>query len=258
MRLRKWFKQLEFTFGPIVAAPREVVGRPLRLPIPKMAGVTPALQFIRRRDHALELHARELLRALGAGKLAREIRVEWNPRLQTAAGRADFREKLISLNPRLRDLNDRVARTELGADKLDCLKQSSLTSASKSIPKKSRRRGAVHDEVDRTLRHELAHLLAQFREKRRRRIAPHGPEWREACRDLGIADETRCHNLPFVTKVYPRRFVYCCPNCRREFPRVRKIQRAIACLACCRKHNRGDFDPCFQLKLVDRVVPTRC
>ena len=210
------------------------------------------------RDHALEEKSRTLLRALGAAKLAHEIRVEWNPRLQTAAGRADFREKLISLNPRLRDLNDRVARTELSADKLDCLKQSSLTSVSESIPKKSRRRGAVHDEVDRTLRHELAHLLAQFREKRRRRIAPHGPEWREACRDLGIADETRCHNLPFATKVYPRRFVYCCPNCRREFPRVRKIQRAIACLACCRKHNGGDFDPCFRLELVDRVVPTRC
>jgi SprT protein len=209
------------------------------------------------RDRALEEKSRTLLRELGAAKLAREIRVEWNPRLQTAAGRADFREKLISLNPRLRNLNDRVARTELGADKLDCLKQSSLTSAGPVVSQQTEQQAVVHDEIDRTLRHELAHLLAQFRAGRRR-IAPHGPEWREACRELDIADEARCHNLPFARKAYPRRFVYRCPNCRREFPRVRKIRRAIACLACCRKHNGGDFDPRFRLTLVDRVVPTRC
>jgi SprT protein len=209
------------------------------------------------RDHALEEKSRTLLRELGAAKLAREIRVEWNPRLQTAAGRADFREKLISLNPRLRDLNDRVARTELSADKLDCLKQSSLTRAGRVVSQRTEQHAMVHDEIDRTLRHELAHLLAQFRAGRRR-IAPHGMEWREACRDLDIADEARCHNLPFASKAYPPRFVYRCPNCRQEFPRVRRIRRAIACLACCRKHNRGEFDPCFRLKLVDRVVPTRC
>jgi predicted SprT family Zn-dependent metalloprotease len=164
---------------------------------------------LRRRDHALESQARELLRQLGADKLAREIRVEWNPRLKTCAGRADFRKKLISLNPLLQDHGD---------------------------------------EIDRTLRHELAHLLAQWR-LGRRRIAPHGAEWRQACRDLGIADEARCHNLPFVTKSFPPRYVYVCPNCKEKFPRVRRIRRAIACLACCRKHNGGDFDPRFRLKL---------
>jgi len=162
------------------------------------------------RDLDLEFKSRELLRQLGAAKLAREVRVEWSPRLKTAAGRADSHEKLISLNPRLVD----------------------------------------HDaeEIDRTLRHELAHLLAQFRVGRRR-IAPHGSEWREACSDLDIADEARCHNLPFATKAYAVRFVYRCPNCRQEFPRVRRIHRAIACLVCCRKHNGGDFDPQFRLKL---------
>jgi predicted SprT family Zn-dependent metalloprotease len=162
------------------------------------------------RDVDLERQARELLRGLGADKLAREIRVEWNPRLKTCAGRADYREKLISLNPLLQKHGD---------------------------------------EVDRTLRHELAHLLAQFRVGRRR-IAPHGIEWRRACRDLGIADEARCHNLPFATRVYASRYVYRCPNCKEKFPRVRRIRRAIACLACCRKHNGGDFDPRFRLKLI--------
>jgi SprT protein len=155
--------------------------------------------------------ARELLRSLGAKRIATELRVEWNSRLKTAAGRADHRQKLISLNPRL---------VEHPA------------------------------EIDRTLRHELAHILAQFREKSRRRISPHGPEWQQACRDLGIAGEKRCHTLPFSTKSYAPRFIYRCPNCRRDFPRVRKIKRTVACLACCRAHNGGEFDVRFRLKLL--------
>jgi predicted SprT family Zn-dependent metalloprotease len=137
------------------------------------------------RDLSLERQARELLRELGAGKLAREVRVEWNPRMKSAAGRADFREKLISLNPLLHDHGQGRAENQFVAGKLDCLKQSSLTSAVHVVSQQTEQHAVVHDEIDRTLRHELAHLLAQFRVGRRR-IAPHGPEWRIACRDLGI------------------------------------------------------------------------
>ena len=208
------FKQLEFIFRNTDPLTRRL----RRLPLPQGEGwgEGASKSFRRSRDVDLEFKARELLRQLGAGKLARQVRVEWNPRMKSAVGRADIREKLVSLNPRLQD------------------------------------HGLA--EIDRTLRHELAHLLAQFRVGRRR-IAPHGPEWREACRDLGITDEVRCHNLPFASKSFPPRFVYVCPNCRQEFPRVRRIRRAIACLACCREHNGGDFDPRFRLRLVDRVVP---
>jgi SprT protein len=163
------------------------------------------------RDIGLEVKARELLRSLDAIRLGRVVRVEWNSRLQTAAGRADSREKLISLNPRLRDYGEA--------------------------------------EIDRTLRHELAHLLAQFRAGRRG-ILPHGVEWRAACHDLGIADEARCHNLPFPISERTRRFIYKCPTCEREFPRVRRIRRAVACLACCRTHNGGEFDARFRLQFV--------
>jgi SprT protein len=163
------------------------------------------------RDLELEEKARGIFRELGAARLAGLVRVEWNPRLKTAAGRADSREKLISLNPRLSDY------------------------------------GEV--EIDRTLRHELAHLLAQFRGGRRR-ILPHGPEWRSACRDLGIGDEARCHNLPFPISERARHYVYKCPNCQRGFPRVRRIKRAVACLACCHAHNGGEFDARFRLRLV--------
>jgi SprT protein len=208
------FKQLEFL----------VVGQALRLPSIVAASLRDAKchsgsEQFRGRDHALEEKSRNLLNQLGAEKLAREIRVEWNPRMRTAAGRAHFREKLISLNPLLRDHDLVSVSRQSGSD------------------------------VDRTLRHELAHLLAQFRAGRRR-ILPHDEEWRQACRDLGIGDEVRCHSLRFPAKTYPARFVYRCPSCRKDFPRVRRVRRAIACLACCRKHNGGDFDPRFRLKLI--------
>jgi SprT protein len=166
------------------------------------------------RDSALEARARELLRAWDAISLARSVRVEWNSRLRSAAGRADFRYGLVSLNRRLVNHGDA--------------------------------------EIDHTLRHELAHLLAQFRAGRRR-ISPHGAEWRAACRDLGIADETRCHTLPFPVNRRAHRFIYICPNCRRDFPRVRKLRRAVACLPCCRAHNGGAFDRRFRLRLASQV-----
>jgi predicted SprT family Zn-dependent metalloprotease len=193
-------RQLEFSFGTIV-------GQAFRLPNLEVATEAVALQFC---HHDLQTTARDLLRSLDAHPIARELRVEWNSRLKTAAGRADYRQKLILLNPRLLE---------------------------------------HPSEIDRTLCHELAHILAQFRAGRRR-ILPHGDEWRAACRDLGIGDEKRCHNLPFAGRTYASRFVYRCPNCKQKFPRVRRVRRAVACLACCRKHNGGEFDPRFRLRLV--------
>lgn len=168
-------------------------------------------QAQRGRDVHLEGIARGLLRAFGAFVIADKIRVEWNPRLRTCAGRADSRRSLISLNPRLGE------------------------------------HGAA--EIDRTLRHELAHLLAQFRAGRRR-ISPHGTQWRQACVDLGIADEPRCHALPFPVKRRSRPYHYRCAQCGLDFRRVRPIRRVVACLACCRKHNGGKFDARFRLELV--------
>jgi Uncharacterized protein conserved in bacteria len=220
------FKQLELLFVGGTRSPLRVDKTNAASP-PNLTSPSERPIHLRGRDVDLESQARELLRALGADKLARKIRVEWNPRMRSAAGRADYREKLISLNPLLLEGGTR-----------------SPSAFSESSSERS-----IHlDEVDRTLRHELAHLLAQWRVGRRR-IAPHGIEWREACRDLGIADEARCHNLPFATKSFPPRYVYRCPNCKEEFPRVRKIRRAIACLACCRKFNGGEFDARFRLKL---------
>ena len=187
--------------------------RQLEFVLTVSASLSDASRFAQRsgyRNVDLQIKARELLRAVGAARIATELCVEWNLRLRTTAGRADYRRKLISLNPRLFE----------------------------------------HPaEIDRTLRHELAHILAQFRAGRRR-ILPHGDEWRAACRDLGIADEKRCHNLPFPASARARRYLYKCPNCKCDFHRVRRIRRAVACLACCRAHNGGEFDARFRLRLV--------
>ena len=165
------------------------------------------------RDPALESIARALLLEHGATALAAQIHVEWTTRLRSAAGRAEYGKARICLNSRLSAHGDA--------------------------------------EIDRTLRHELAHLLAQARAGRRR-IAPHGAEWRRACADLGIAGEPRCHSLPFPIRRQKRRYVYACPHCRRDFPRTRPLRRASACLACCRAHNRGCYDQRFRLQLVRR------
>ena len=173
-----------------------------------------AAQLASGRDLELETRARNILSTTAASLLAATVRVEWNSRMRSAAGRADYSEQLVALNPRLQ---------EHGAD-----------------------------EIDRTLRHELAHLLAQARAGRRR-ISPHGLEWRTACSDLGIPNEARCHTLPLPVHRRTARYLYRCPKCSRDFPRVRRIRRRLACLDCCRKYHGGKFFRAAQLQLVTPV-----
>jgi len=162
-------------------------------------------------DPTLETLARKFLRENAAENLAARVVVEWSSRLRSAAGRAEYATARVLLNCRLSDYGEA--------------------------------------EIDRTFRHELAHLLAQFRAGRRR-IAPHGAEWRKACSDLGIADETRCHNLPLPVHRQQRRYLYVCAVCHRGFPRSRPLRRPSACLACCRAFNHGRYHKRFKLRLV--------
>src|SRR5438270_10412664 len=141
-------EQLELRFG-VVAEPDSFPFSGLR-----RNGTASATVGRVRRDLELECYSASLLAAAGATRIAHRVQVRWSSRLTTAAGRADSRAWVITLNPRLLDYGE--------------------------------------DEIDRTLRHELAHLLAQHRAGRRR-ISPHGREWRTACADLGIANESRCH-----------------------------------------------------------------
>lgn len=157
------------------------------------------------RDPILEKLSRQLLRNAGCRDL--DLVVKWNSRLRTTAGLACWHTKTISLNPKLIEISP--------------------------------------SEVQRTLRHELAHFLAQYRAGRRR-IEAHGPEWRQACRDLGIPREPRCHNLPFKRTRQERKHFYACRECGTTLARVRPLKRRVACLKCCRRHNGGQYEERFR------------
>lgn len=147
-------------------------------------------------------------RSLGLGELARKVRVAWNPRMRTTAGRAWWPDRSIELNPKLRECDP--------------------------------------EEVWRTLKHELAHLVA-YERSGRRRIDPHGLEWQAACADLGIAGESPTHTLPFERRKMKRNHAYVCSNCLAVIHRVRPIKRAVACYDCCRKFNQGTYHDRFRL-----------
>ncbi len=157
----------------------------------------------------LEQKARELLQPY-APTLASKVTVYWNQRLKTTAGLALYANWEINLNPAVAAIS--------------------------------------RADVERILRHELAHLLAYHRSGRRK-IAPHGKEWREACLHLGIPKEKATHRLPLKRQVQRRNFFYCCPSCQGILARVHAPRRAIACLKCCRQYAQGKYDQRFRYEL---------
>lgn len=155
----------------------------------------------------LTRHAQMLLRRAGAGgELLQRVSVRWNSRLSSTAGLAYPAQAHIALNPILKEMPA---------------------------------------ELDRTLRHELAHLLARYRAGRKR-ISPHGSEWKIACRDLGIPGEERCHSLPLPRRQVRTKYQYSCPRCGVVLDRVRPLRVASACRPCCKEHNGGRFSEAFQ------------
>ncbi len=159
-------------------------------------------------DAALRQRCANLLRDTGAGALAERVQVRWSGRLRSTAGMAYPTRALIILNPRLHAFGDA--------------------------------------EIDRTMRHELAHLLAHHRAGRRR-IPPHGLEWQKACTDLGLEGERRCHDLPLPRRTLERKHIYRCAHCGVALERVRPLRTRAACLDCCRRHNSGRYDERFRL-----------
>lgn len=163
------------------------------------------------RDTRLEAQASEEMSKVGYK--GPKILIFWNSRLRSTAGIADWSKRLIGLNPKLKDIDEA--------------------------------------EVQRTLRHELAHFLANSRH-RRRRIQAHGEEWKQACADLGIPNESRCHNLAALEenrKKVPKKLKYICPACSTVLLRVRPYKDRVACLKCCKKHNSsGKYDERFRMR----------
>lgn len=193
---------------------RHLFGKRDRPPACEMHPVPIEVKVVAEPQEPLLQDAREMLRAVGAHALAERVRLEWNARMRSTAGLAFPGRSLVRLNPRLREFGDA--------------------------------------EVRRTLVHELAHLLAHERAGRRR-IAPHGAEWRRACADLGLPDEKRTHDLPLPRRKIARRHHYRCPSCRTTIARVQPLRRGSACLHCCRTHNHGRYAARFRF---ERIEPT--
>ena len=187
------------------------VAKTTTAPIASLTPITPGTisargQKWRKRDSNLEERARRYLES-HAPKLAPLLVVGWNLRMRTTAGVAITSHSAVWLNPALRTISE--------------------------------------EEVEKTLLHELAHLLAQHRHGRRC-LAPHGPEWMQACIDLGIPGESRTHQLPFVGRRMKRHYLLRCPGCGESHERVRAPRRAVACLSCCRRQNGGIYHECFR------------
>jgi SprT protein len=159
-------------------------------------------------DPGMTVWCEEQAMSFGLPELARKVRVVWNPRMQTTAGRAWWPSRLIEINPKLKDLSEA--------------------------------------QVWRTLKHEFAHLLA-FERSGRRQIDPHGVEWQKACCELGIPGESACHSLPLKGRRMKRKYVYVCPSCLSDVKRVRPMKRAVACYSCCKKFNGGNYHEKFRL-----------
>lgn len=172
-----------------------------------------------RRDPLLEDFANHLLQTsklhLPTKKSQKplHVRVAWNPALRSTAGMAFLADRLIILNPKLIEVSP--------------------------------------GEVQRTLRHELAHILAQYRAGRRQ-IADHGEEWNQACSDLGIPNESPYHTLkgPLKVRRLKPKFFYECPECHSQISRVIALKTQAACIHCCTEHNEGKYSRKFQLRPV--------
>lgn len=160
------------------------------------------------KDSKLTAWCQQSTRALDLPKLAPKIAVTWNPRMRTTAGRAWWPACKIELNPKLREISEQ--------------------------------------EIWQTLKHELAHLIAYHRAGRRK-IQPHGPEWRLACTELGIPGETTRHTLPFTGRKQKKRYAYTCPACASTIQRVRPLRRAVACFSCCKTKNAGRYHDHYRL-----------
>ena len=79
-------------------------------------------------------------------------------------------------------------------------------------------------------------------------IKPHGEEWKQACADLGIPGEERCHDLQLGQRSTMRKnYAYICPVCEEVIYRVKKMKSSVACFDCCKKYSKGKYDPQFKL-----------
>ncbi len=106
--------------------------------------------------------------------------------------------------------------------------------------------GLLPEGIEVTIAHELIHLADRVSGRPRKHhchghdsismdeaaLTERDPEW---LREL-LAEETR-RREETVRKARPYKYVYFCPNCGKEYPRVRKYSRAVSCGHCDQRFN---------------------
>lgn len=106
--------------------------------------------------------------------------------------------------------------------------------------------GLLPEGIEVTIAHELIHLADRVSGRPRKHhchghdsisvdeaaLTERDPEW---LREL-LAEETR-RREETVRKARPYKYVYYCPNCGKEYPRVRKYSRAVSCGHCDQRFN---------------------
>lgn len=109
--------------------------------------------------------------------------------------------------------------------------------------------GVLCTSSDEAIREVMKHEMIHFWLHLQRLPYGHNSLFRAKARSLGqssirhlITPTSRAGDL-----------IYRCPGCGGEITRRRAPRRPIACLSCCRRHNRGKFDQRFQLSRVGRT-----
>lgn len=213
--IKKLYQQLVFHLPevvepPVLDPPEEPEKKaPLPAPLPSLEDAQD--KGTQEDEDTLTARAQAAVADLGLSGFAQEITVRWNSRLRTTAGTADIRDSRVDLNPKICKFGE--------------------------------------ETVERTLRHELAHLVACHRAAGRK-IQAHGAEWRKACSDLGIPGESSCHTLPLEVRRQRRKHAYRCPSCRTIVTRVRPFSRNTACWPCCKTLNNGDYSARFRFEKI--------
>ena len=90
-----------------------------------------------------------------------------------------------------------------------------------------------------TMLHEMIHYWLWFKKK----PFGHSPEFYKKMHELGAK---RYNTVPIVR---PPKYHYQCPECETVVPARRKLGN-VACLDCCRKYNRGYYQPKFKLAMM--------
>ena len=84
------------------------------------------------------------------------------------------------------------------------------------------------EQVDRVIRHEIAHALAP-------RDEGHGRIWKEMCCVVGIPDETRCFEDKVIGKEFRKetaKWKQECPTCGKTNYRYKRTYSAQSCGVC--------------------------